>query len=75
MEMPASGVVVKTYGRLDVMEYTPGTNYTVKLAPHFALYERGNEETAIANGVKREFLSPPASSCAPPKWQKKYKLL
>ena len=50
-EMPESGVELKTYGSMTVVEYVPGTSYTVDIVPSFELSEKDSEAEPIAKGV------------------------
>ena len=50
-EMPVNGVKVKTYGNMTVVEYIPGTSYTVGIVPSFELSEKDSETGPIARGV------------------------
>ena len=50
-EMPVNGVKVKTYGNMTVVEYIPGTSYTVNIVPRFELSEKDSEAEPIAEGV------------------------
>ena len=50
-EMPVNGVNVKTYGNMTVVEYIPGTSYTVGIVPSFELSEKDGETGPIAKGV------------------------
>ena len=58
MEAPANGVVVTTYGYIDVVEYVPEKSYTVKITPRFAI--NGKDGAEIAVGViQNDWLSAP----------------
>ena len=50
-EMPKSGVELKTYGSMTVVEYVPGTSYTVDIVPSFELSEKDSEAEPIARDV------------------------
>ena len=50
-EMPKSGVELKTYGSMTVVEYVPRTSYTVDIVPSFELSEKDSEAEPIAKGV------------------------
>lgn len=50
-KMPESGVELKTYGSMTVVEYVPGTSYTVDIVPSFELSEKDSEAEPIAKGV------------------------
>ena len=50
-EMPENGVELKTYGSMTVVEYIPGTSYTVGIVPSFELSEKDGETGPIAKGV------------------------
>lgn len=57
-EAPANGVVVTTYGYIDVVEYVPEKSYTVKITPRFAI--NGKDEAEIAAGmIQNDWLSAP----------------
>ena len=50
-KMPENGVELKTYGSMTVVEYVPGTSYTVDIVPSFELSEKDSEAEPIAKGV------------------------
>ena len=50
-KMPENGVELKTYGSMTVVEYIPGTSYTVDIVPGFELSEKDSEAEPIAKGV------------------------
>ena len=57
-EAPANGVIVTTYGYIDVVEYVPEKSYTVKITPRFAI--NGKDGAEIAVGViQNDWLSAP----------------
>ena len=57
-EAPANGVVVTTYGYIDVVEYVPEKSYTVKITPRFAINEKDGAELA-AGMIQNDWLSAP----------------
>ena len=57
-EAPANGVIVTTYGYIDVVEYVPEKSYTVKITPRFAI--NGKDGAEIAAGmIQNDWLSAP----------------
>ena len=57
-EAPANGVVVTTYGYIDVVEYVPEKSYTVKITPRFAINKKDGAELA-AGMIQNDWLSAP----------------
>lgn len=57
-EAPANGVVVTTYGYIDVVEYVPEKSYTVKITPRFAINKKDGAELT-AGMIQNDWLSAP----------------